>query len=523
MHLTASSRVIALGHLGEVYLYHQLWGYILKMSPDVHELWRAFAGGADSDDVCNRFAGSLTGQAPSELVDIFVEFRCLEPPSRDGEPLEDAFAAVPVKGRWNAWRRRDKRVELWCAWGERPIRRVGLDPAETAIWEAIDGETSCRALAVDHGREPVLRLVRKLVDVEVQALKLSPVPLSVYGHERAWPAYLTSTMPYPELGEAVPAVPDLGDYHRQAITDPGLQFDHAETTLAHLLRRPHPALGGRRYGGALIDGLAARGLRLGGRLRVLEIGGGTGDLAQAASAALRAAGTELSYRIVELSPALAAAQRERGLDVIAGDALEVELPAASFDLIIANEMIGDLGVDPFPEAGDWVERFELDVEDAGEDSLLNTGAFALLERVDQWLAPGGLAVLTEFGELHTWPRVSTHLDHPEVSIRFDHLEAVAAALGFETEYLFVIDLLDMRRDLEGLATTRSYFRALSALLADAGVELDKIGYTRQMFEDLIAGKLEKGSFGDIRYEKIEDRLMGLVPHEFKALIVRKPG
>lgn len=520
MHLTTSPRVIALGHLGEVYLYHQLWGYILQMSGDVYDLWRAFAGGGDADAVCDRFAAILTGQPPRELVDVLVEYRCLE--TDDAEPLEDALAAVPVKGRWSVWQRRDGGIDLWCAWGERPVSRCRLDAAETAIWDAIDGETSCRSLAADHGRQAVLDLIERLVAVEVQALKLSPVPLSVYGHERKWPPYLTSTMPYPEVGAELGAAPDLGDYHRRVIADPARQFDQAETTLAHLLRRPHPALDGRTYGQALIDGLVARGLQTGDALRVLEIGGGTGDLAVAVTAALRSAGAEPAYQIVELSPALAAAQRQRGLEVIDGDVLEVELPAAGFDLIIANEMIGDLPAEAGPHARAWIERFGLDAEGATDETLVNTGAFRLLERIGQWLAPGGMAVLTEFGELHTWPRISTHLDHPEVSIRFGHLDAVAAGLGLETEYVFVIDLLDMRRDLEGLATTRSYFRALSAMLAGAGVELEKIGYTRHMFEELVAGALEPASFGDIRHDKIEDRLMGLVPHEFKALIARRP-
>jgi hypothetical protein len=29
--------------------------------------------------------------------------------------------------------------------------------------------------------------------------------------------------------------------------------------------------------------------------------------------------------------------------------------------------------------------------------------------------------------------------------------------------------------------------------------------------------------GELRFERIEDRLMGLVPHEFKALVAKKPS
>jgi hypothetical protein len=87
---------------------------------------------------------------------------------------------------------------------------------------------------------------------------------------------------------------------------------------------------------------------------------------------------------------------------------------------------------------------------------------------------------------------------------------------------FVIDLFDFDRSLEGLATTRSYFKALKFLLAEHDVELEKIGYTREMFNELLAGKVDIEHLGQLHFDRIEDRLMGLVPHEFKALIVRRP-
>ena len=147
------------------------------------------------------------------------------------------------------------------------------------------------------------------------------------------------------------------------------------------------------------------------------------------------------------------------------------------------------------------------------------GPIALVERVAQHLAPGGAAVLTEFGEMSRWPVVSTHLDHPELSIHFGHLITVARQLELEPELVYVMELIDLDREVEGLQTTRSFFRALGAMLQDAGVSLKKIGYTREMFEALTA--TVDGDFGDLRYGLIEDRLMGLVPHEFKALMLRR--
>ena len=122
-----------------------------------------------------------------------------------------------------------------------------------------------------------------------------------------------------------------------------------------------------------------------------------------------------------------------------------------------------------------------------------------------------------------YPRLSTQLDHPELSIHFNHLQTAARAIGFEVEFEFIIDFLDFDRTLRGMVTTRSYFRALGIMLAEVGIELEKIGYTEAMFDELMAGKLARCDFGDVYFDRIEDRLMGLVPHEFKAVIATRPA
>src|SRR5690606_12875589 len=144
-------------------------------------------------------------------------------------------------------------------------------------------------------------------------------------------------------------------------------------------------------------------------------------------------------------------------------------------------------------------------------------------RIWHALEPGGVCVMTEFGELGAYPRLSSHLDHPELSIHFGHLLEAAKKAGFTTQYEFVIDLLDFDRALRGMATTRSYFRALGHMLAEHGIALEKIGYTEAMFEQLIAGRIARDAMGELYFDRIEDRLMGLVPHEFKAVIMRRPA
>jgi len=554
--LRQSRHLTAFAHLGAVYLYHDLFGYILQMSEDVLGFLRAFGDGTDVAKVCADYADAFEGQPPESFVQTFAQMGCLVPP--DADEIEGIEGMVPVKSRWNVWERtEDGGVIIYTAWGDAPVRTHQLTPAEARAWDAFDGESPLgRRMREAHPEVDLTELIMQLVHHDIQALKLSAVPRAFYkGRRDREPPYLTSTMPYALYHAGAAGASDAADgklsltgYYRDRVEDARAQFDHQETTLAHLLRRSHPALRGRSYGAALVDALGERGLSLEGRIRVLEVGAGLGYVARAVIEALRARGLEVDYRIIELSPALAAAQRERcaGLPVTVteADALTADLEEGAFDLFIANEMIGDLpavevtrgevgiGLEPDEqrkaleaagEGGRVIAEYGLFVDDAPPSFYLTVGAFDLVRRAFYALAPGGVGVVTEFGEPGRYPTLTTHMDHPELSIHFGHLQSAAERVGFEAEFEFVIDLLDFDRSLEGLATTRSYYRALEALLGEHGVKLEKIGYTREMLGDLVAGKLDLDRFGDLRFERIEDRLMGLVPHEFKALILRKPG
>ena len=167
----------------------------------------------------------------------------------------------------------------------------------------------------------------------------------------------------------------------------------------------------------------------------------------------------------------------------------------------------------------------VNLDDAPEPFYLQTGAFELVARIARWLAPGGTAVVTEFGDIAAWPKLSTHLDHPELSTHFGHLQQVARGAEPRGEGRVRDRSARLRsRRSKGLATTRSHFRALRALAAHAGVELPKIGYTpRASRAHRRAASSTSRRIGDLRWDRIEDRLMGLVPHEFKALLAKKPS
>ena len=538
------------GHMGAVYLFHDLYGYLMEMSPDIADLIQAFDKEVETEKTVEAYRGKLGDGDPGQFVEVLHGHAVLVDPKED--EVEGMWAFVPIKAKWNVWQRRDDRLTLWTAWGDRPVQQLFLTAEETSMWDAFDGTKRLIELRHLHNNTVLISLVRRLVHSDVQALKLSLMPWSVYAKRPAQaPPYLASTMPYAPWtpGTPVPPAVALVDYHRDAIADADAQFDHQETTLSHLLRVPHPALHGRTYGQALVDVLIAKGAVREGRVRVLEIGAGLGYVARDAIARLRAAGREVEYTIIELSPALAAAQRERIDDAatwIAGDALAAAVPDGAIDLVIANEMVGDLPAREVtrpdlglsPDGTGTVDRERLRalgggaalaadlgvvLDDAPDPTYLQTGAWELVARIARWLAPGGTAVVTEFGDTAAWPKLSTHLDHPELSTHFGHLLQIARGSGLEGHVEFVIDLLDFDRTQRGLTSTRSQFRALRALAANAGVPLAKIGYTPDLLAQAVGDKLQISTIGDLRWDKIEDRLMGLVPHEFKALVVARPA
>ena len=548
--LVRSRHLSWFAHMGAVYLFHDLYGYLIEMSPDIVDLIQAFEGGADTEETIAHFKDHFDGAARQMIETLQAHAVFLEP---DEDEIESMWAFVPIKGKWNVWQRRGDRLTLWTAWGERPVQQLFLDPEETKMWDAFDGTKRLIELRQHHDNAKMIALVRRLVHSDVQALKLSVMPWAAYAARPAMaPPYLTSTMPYPRWapGSPVPAAVDLTTYHQHDVTDADAQFDHTETTLSHLLRVPHPALAGRTYGQALVDVLVARGAVPEGRVRVLEIGAGLGYVAHDVVARLRAAGRTVEYTICELAPALEAAQRARmaataEVTWVSGDVLAAVLPEGAYDLVISNEMVGDLPARKLsrPDLGleldgtGTVDRAKLRalgspgavlaadlavvLDDAPEPFYLQEGAIELVAKIARWLAPGGTAIVTEFGDIAAWPKLSTHLDHPELSTHFGILVQVARALQLDAKMEFVIDLLDVDRDQKGLATTRSHFRALRALAADFGVDLPKIGYTPALLEQAVAGKLDLAHVGEIRFDRIEDRLMGLVPHEFKALVARK--
>jgi hypothetical protein len=339
------------------------------------------------------------------------------------------------------------------------------------------------------------------------------------------------------------------EYYATKISDAEDQFDDVETTLSHLLRSPCTVSGQKTFGALLFESLVASELVHDGSRRIVEVGGGTGDLAADFLHALRVEKPELfeevEYTILDLSPQLQEAQRRRlsqaGLEDkvtwIRTNAETMELAPGTVDLLLSNEAIGDFstirlesdtleqddsGFDPHQRAIlDEVRALDLPLDDAPDSFFINLGALRFLGRVEEALSEGGCAYISEFGEPDAYPVPSTHLDHLEFSIHFGHLRHVGRSLGLHGELVDLPDWLKLRTAAFTMTATRSYFRAIQTMMRSFGIELPKQAITRPELEKLAAGKLSLETIGSLRFAPAQSRIMGLVPQEFKALLLSR--
>jgi SAM-dependent methyltransferase len=231
-------------------------------------------------------------------------------------------------------------------------------------------------------------------------------------------------------------------HHREDRLPARRRFDEVECTVSHLLRFPHPALRGRRYGEALLQGIAERGASP-GRSGVVEIGGGAGHVAECAWRGEAGPFTQARWTSVDLSPSLLAAQRRRLREPsqprgaherwagLRADAVQLPFRSCSIDgLVLANEVIADL---PVSEGK-------------------NAGAIELVRELARVLAPSGMAVLTEFGGDFAPEPLRLHAalgqgEHVEWSIDFRALRAAAVESGLEAPELPLHELISADLDV----------------------------------------------------------------------------
>jgi SAM-dependent methyltransferase len=120
------------------------------------------------------------------------------------------------------------------------------------------------------------------------------------------------------------------------ITDDAASSPHDVAITLQDIRRANTMLGGRRP--VVAEALRLTG-RACGRMRILDVGAGTGDVGCAVARALRTRGIVARTIAVEQRFVLGAIARPRSDDVIAADALTLPLRDRSVDLVICSQVL----------------------------------------------------------------------------------------------------------------------------------------------------------------------------------------
>lgn len=340
-------------------------------------------------------------------------------------------------------------------------------------------------------------------------------------------------------------ITQLHQYHAKTISDAMQQFESNETTIAHVYSCSHPSLGGVPYGAKLAKELSEMGVIDKGKA-ILEIGGGTGYLARDFLKYLKdnkpMTYKHIYYTMLELSPVLIKSQQEQTtlhrpvISHVTGDALSTPFSSGSFCLIIANEMIADLpsvrmkkewvdngSADQIPReslpALKFIKNFNIPVDDAFPEFLVNLGAWQMMEEIYQMLSHGGTALITEYGSPCMYP-VAVHLkDHTEYSIHFGHLEKIANTLGFETRLEGLADFLKM--DLEVQVLNSASFVTLNQnILPHFNMKpLPTLSFTPEMLEEFLGGLYH--NLYNLQFHALKEAASQGNPSAFYALTLFK--
>ena len=404
-----------------------------------------------------------------------------------------------------------------------------LSPAEVALWRACNGSRTVVEVArkAKTSTAAALAFFADLTDADVQALQLRPRPtrardpslLHLVAAER--PANTRHQHQHGPGGETT-----LEHWHRHSITDGSRHFDDRETTIAHAFAIPHPGLAGERYGERLHRVLDERGLLPSDDGVTLEIGPGDGELGQVWLERAAAVGRPRGELVrLDASPELLATQRARmpGTREILGSATAIPLPDGVVRLVLCNEVIADLSAVPYDaEAPDPPEGPAAEVAQRLVDYRIaplpgrcayNLGAWKLVEELSRVMTPGGVAVLTEFGGIDEIPRETEQLDHPEVSIHFGHLCAVARALSMSVSCVPLAEFL--RADLSASWLSRHSHEALRARMRAEGRHLPARAWTEQTLS--LPWPVE-----GLEWVPLSDEGPGPLMTRFMALVLVKP-
>jgi hypothetical protein len=290
---------------------------------------------------------------------------------------------------------------------------------------------------------------------------------------------------------------DTRDYHRHGRIDLMTEFTISESLRSVGSPYARALKISASYGAMVGRKLAEAGfLRPGCRL--CEVGGGYGSLMQG----LLESYAPLIGRVtmVDLSSRLLARQKAclkpwgSKVDFIHGDISDLIKSLRGIDLVILNEVIGDLdtwtdlAASALPvEVEGLVGKYGLEVPVKGRFHF-NVGAIRLLEAICRGgfaafisehssdpIIPPGMDYLARGMALDGFPREIRLRDHSEYTIRFSHLLSVAKALGRRARTGSLLELLGIG-DAPGL---RFIFTAQASAKDEQAVILEFLDHARE--------------------------------------------
>lgn len=380
----------------------------------------------------------------------------------------------------------------------------------------------------------LMKCTVRLQDLDEPYATVNIVPRNLYHSER-------KDQPRPDSPSET-----IIDFHLYGIEDASWEFDLIEPTVNHCYRFPHEALGGVEYGSRFcLSTLRPEVVPLlnhSPRLKVLEVGGGTGSFARSfITQAASSHGTKIDYHILDLAPALIENQRKVLSELLPEsrhfhqDATVFDLPGHTFDLIISNEVIAD-----FPVAavhrnngndqkweGDgayYLEKYVLSDRDAPESFVVNAGVFRFIERAWKHLKPGGTLIVSEYGAEHRYPVRSFHLNHDEFTIHFGHLAACAAKVGFQCRLMTLKEFLGFDDTVLVLNGREEHLLCLNHVFKDYGQVLPYAVISKSDFEKRCERIVEETGLIGYSFSPLSKGYhFGPDIKDFLVLIMNKPG
>ena len=259
--------------------------------------------------------------------------------------------------------------------------------------------------------------------------------------------------------ESTMPYPEIPDPHLYAAGGPGPdQTIEDEATFASLFAAPHPSLGGRTYSQAIADELRRRG-------------------------ALRG---QPPFRVLSLG-------------------LQLELPDAQVETNIARvQQTESYHAAVINEIG----------EQLGFSEGKNTGLLRLVADAANALAPGGVLIVADYGDAHA--------DAAPGSIGFSDLLEQATLCGLAGRVMALSELVNLDGNMQALTSTRASFPALQALFAAHGIQLTRRAWLRSEIEQLAEGKLDLSAVHGLQWAPLVERVLGLSPKRYWALVASKP-